>query len=157
VLPEGNGPFILEALDAAGTVLSTWSFQGIITGEETQRHFTFALPTASLPTDRMAALRLRTDSRVLALREMSGGGTGGPAGAPALTGAEAELQVLRSGSRTELRWDAAGVPLLVVRDPASGEILSLARYGRVEVVAPGGELELILSDGIRSRTVRIQP
>ena len=156
VLPEGDGPFVLEALDAGGAPLAAWSFAGTLTGEENQRHFAYAIPTAALPTG-MAALRLRAGSRVLAVRQASGpSGIGGAPGEAALV-RDPDLRVSRGQGRAELLWDSGAAPLVVVRDPVSGDILSLARGGQAHLAAPSGTLEVIVSDGLRSRSLRVDP
>jgi hypothetical protein len=43
----------------------------------------------------------------------------------------------------------------MVRDPASGEVLSFARGGRGVVVTDRRELDLQLSTGVRSRSLRV--
>ena len=59
------------------------------------------------------------------------------------------------GGRVSLRWDATRHPLLVVRDPATGQILSLARNGATEVLTARGELALTASNRVRSRDLRV--
>jgi hypothetical protein len=60
-----------------------------------------------------------------------------------------------SGGRVGLRWDASAHPMLMVRDPVTGEVLSFARGGRSEIVTDRGELDLQLSSGVRGRSVRL--
>jgi len=45
-----------------------------------------------------------------------------------------------------------------VRDPDSGEVLSFARGGEVELATPKAQVDLLLSSGVRSqfRRMRIQ-
>ena len=52
--------------------------------------------------------------------------------------------------RLRVRWDAGRFELLQVRDPASGEILALARDGDIVITSAATELELALSEGVRS-------
>ena len=59
------------------------------------------------------------------------------------------------GGRVGLRWDASAHPMLMVRDPVTGEVLSFARGGRSEVVTDRGELDLQLSTGVRGRSMRL--
>jgi hypothetical protein len=154
VLPEGNGPFVLEALDGSGAPVAGWAFPGTLTGEEDQRHFAFAIPTADLPATAVA-LRLRAGGRILAVRGGAGGAGSGPGEAALVQ--DPDLRVSRSQGRTEVTWDSGSAPLVVVRDAVSGEILSLARGGRATLAVPTGALDLIVSDGVRSTTRRINP
>lgn len=52
-----------------------------------------------------------------------------------------------------LRWDAAAHPMVMVRDARSGEILSFARGGSITLPGAAADLELIASDGVRSRVL----
>jgi hypothetical protein len=47
-------------------------------------------------------------------------------------------------------WDAERFELLQLRDPATGAILALDRDGEVVTAGVGSELEIALSDGVRS-------
>jgi hypothetical protein len=44
----------------------------------------------------------------------------------------------------------------MVRDVRTGEVLSLARGGNVVVPADGSEVELVMSDGVRSRSEMVR-
>jgi hypothetical protein len=45
--------------------------------------------------------------------------------------------------------------MVLVRDGETGEVLSLAEHGSVEVPASKGQLDLVLSDGVRSVVKRV--
>jgi hypothetical protein len=45
--------------------------------------------------------------------------------------------------------------MIVVRDPDTGEVLSFARGGTALVRTDKGELDLDVSDGVRSQRVRL--
>jgi len=60
----------------------------------------------------------------------------------------------RSG--TQLSWDADRYPDVLVRDAASGDILTFGRDGRVFVPTTTA-LEVTFSDGISTVTRRVQP
>ncbi len=55
-------------------------------------------------------------------------------------------------------WDGAAHPMALVRDARTGEILSFARGGSATVWTDRDDLELVLSDGVRShaRLVSVQ-
>jgi hypothetical protein len=70
--------------------------------------------------------------------------------------AAARVEATRlGGGRVGLRWDASTHPMLMVRDPVTGEVLSFARGGRSEIVTDRGELDLQLSTGVRGRSMRV--
>jgi hypothetical protein len=75
------------------------------------------------------------------------------AGAAAAT---PRVEVTRlGGGRVGLRWDTSAHPMLMVRDPVTGEVLSFARGGRSDIVTDRGELDLQLSTGVRGRSMRL--
>jgi hypothetical protein len=55
-----------------------------------------------------------------------------------------------------VRWDARAHPMIMVRDPRTAQVLSFARGGNVELSTFKQEVELILSDGVRSQTQRMR-
>lgn len=60
-----------------------------------------------------------------------------------------------AGGKVTLRWDAVAHPMVMVRDPDTGEVLSLARGGNVELSTLKGQVDLVLSDGVKSRLKRM--
>jgi hypothetical protein len=44
--------------------------------------------------------------------------------------------------------------MVMVRDPDTGEVLSFARGGEVELPTSKGRIDLLVSNGVRSRAVR---
>jgi hypothetical protein len=64
--------------------------------------------------------------------------------------------VTRSAGGVAVRWDAAAHPMIMVRDVRTGEVLSFARGGSVVVPADGSEVELVMSDGVRSRSATVR-
>jgi len=70
--------------------------------------------------------------------------------APSITASQA-----RPGF-TRIQWDAGKNPLIVVRDPVTREILSLARSGEAVVRTSGKAFEVIASNGVRSARAQIR-
>ena len=60
----------------------------------------------------------------------------------------------RAANGTSITWNAQRYPLAVVRDPKTGEILSLARGGAATIETSASDLELTLSDGVRSTVMQ---
>lgn len=149
-LPSEPGPYSLDGLDANGAVLFSYSFQGVENGEEDgTRSFALAIPLSSIAAPDLAELQLRRGGLVLDRQERAAGPAPAPAPAPALRDVETRLL---PGGQTVIEWDAEANPLLVARDPTTGRILSLAQGGSVTLPASAtGELELVLSDGVRSQ------
>jgi hypothetical protein len=63
------------------------------------------------------------------------------------------LETPRRGP-SEVVWDAATYPLLVVREAATGTVVAFARQGRLDLPIPAHQLRFDLSDGVRSVPAR---
>lgn len=53
-------------------------------------------------------------------------------------------------------WDAERHPMVLVRDPGTGQVLSFARGGRMNVRTDAAALDLLFSDGVRTTFRRAQ-
>ncbi|MEW5929816.1 MAG: hypothetical protein AB1941_20365 [Gemmatimonadota bacterium] len=150
-LPARPGPYRVEGLDAAGAVLFSLPFSGVPLAEvnEDMRQFAFTIPARLAHTDRLDRIRL-VGPGVRAERRAS----------PAATGRVAPPAALRrgSGGQVRLEWDAARRPMALVRDPATGEIVSFARDGGAALRTRSPQLEVLFSDGVRTTrsTLRVQ-
>ena len=150
-LPTEPGPYTLQGLDASGDVVFELSFAGEALGHgpADERHFAFAVPASMARADRLERLRLIGPGAAVAER----------ARLPVAARAQGPVQPMlaaRGANRVELRWDAAASPLVVVRDPRTGNILTFARGGAMELPTDAAELELIVSDGVRSTRQRME-
>jgi len=154
-LPTQAGPYSVQATDDAGREIFNLSFEGTeIDHAPNERHFAFVVPlavTAPMP----ATLRLIANGRESIRRRIAPSAAGG---ASTSLIASARLSVA-AGTRSRLEWDASGYPMALVRDPATGEILSFARGGQIDIDGPGRDLDVTFSDGVGSvrRLVRITP
>jgi hypothetical protein len=150
-LPPEPGPYRVEGLDAAGAVLFSLPFRGARLAEvnEDMRQFAFAIPTRLAKTDRLERLRL-VGPGVSAERRAVPAGPGRIAPSAALR--------RRSGGEVRLEWDAARRPMALVRDPATGEVISFARDGGAALRTGSPQLEVLFSDGVRTTrsTLRVQ-
>lgn len=140
-LPARPGPHTVEGLDATGLPLFRLAFEGEAVpdfprGEE--RHFAFVVPLSATEESRLASLRL-VGHGLTAIR----GGAGAALRAPS------RVVVDRRGGEVVARWDASH-PMALVRDAATGEVLSFARGGRVGLTAGGPAVRVELSDGVRT-------
>ena len=54
-----------------------------------------------------------------------------------------------------LRWDATAHPMVMVRDPDTGEVVSFARGGAANIVTKKATLDVVLSDRVGSSRVRV--
>jgi hypothetical protein len=143
-LPTRDGSYDLEARSSDGTRVFSLRFTPLEIADDPGggKHFAFAVPLTPERQARIAHLRLAGEGH--SVTRFGGGGETVP------------VQLRRVGSgRLELRWDASRTPMVVVRDPGTGQILSFARGGRAEVVTDRSDLSLTASDGVRSRTRRV--
>lgn len=145
-LPAAAGPNLVTGLDASGRESFRLAFRGTPVADAPggEEQFAFAVPLRML---RGAPVALRLEGRG---RRAQIASTGALAAARA-TG----LRAVRQGPRTTVQWDAAAYPLAVVRDAATGQILSLASGGAVELEG-AGPVSVTLSDRTASRTERLR-
>lgn len=151
-LPERPGPYRLETRDAAGATLHSLSFDAmeVMDGAPGERHFAFAIPRRALRLDQAASLHLRGPGAQAARLSAPPA-----AGLPQAAAPRVSIQHTGTGG-VALRWEPARHPMVLVRDPATGQVLSFARGGRVEVRTDAAELDLLLSDGVRTTAHRVR-
>ena len=150
-LPTRAGPYRIRATDASGREMFSFSFAGNeIDHMPGYRHFAFVVP---LPAGqaRPAAIRLLANGREAVRRSAL---LPGPLGNAPMTPGQARLDRI-GGPRSRLEWDSNAYPMALVRDPATGQILSFARGGRLDIAVPGQELDVTFSDGVKSTRQRI--
>lgn len=135
-----GGAYRLSGRDANGGSLFDFSFDGAEVPDlpgGAERHFAFVVPIGQAAPDRLQSL-------VLA----------GPRGAAiqrtaALGGAVPNVSVTAAGAgQVSVRWDKR-YPMALVRDAATGQILSFAR-GNSALVAASGPVRVELSRGTGS-------
>ena len=129
MLPGVSGPNHLRGFDANGGEVFRIAFSGtpVADAPDNEEQFAFAVPLRMV---RGSLSRLQLESR-------------GQRALVATTGARAagrtaNLRAERSGTARTVRWNAADYPLAVVRDAATGQILSLARGGSVTIANATG-------------------
>jgi hypothetical protein len=150
VLPSRPGPYAIEGTASDGSGVFSLSFDAAEVADDARgaRQFAFAVPL-----DERAAARLET------IRLIGPGvGMAAVSASPAsLRATQAEpVSAVRSAGGVALKWDAAAHPMIMVRDVRTGEVLAFARGGNAVVPADGSEVELVMSDGVRSRSATIQ-
>lgn len=148
-LPARRGQYSVEATAADGSALFHLSFdaQRVADDPHGSRQFAFAIPLPAADAARLDAVRLAVPGRpVVSMRSAD---VGAAPSAPALQATSL------GGGRVALSWDASRHPVVMVRDPATGQVISFARGGRSEVVAEHTELDVQLSNGVSGRALRI--
>ena len=145
-LPAQPGPYSLEARSDDGSTAFALSFapNEVADAGGSQQNFAFAVPMPASRAARLSSLRVTgRGHEVLAL--------GQSAGAP-------DSATVRrvGGSRVALRWDASAHPVVMVRDAETGQVLSFARGGDVELSTTKSQLDLVFSNGVKSHLKRIR-
>jgi len=149
-LPD-TGEYSLACLDEQGTVVFTTPMELVelgcsATGEE--HHFLLALPLASAPLDAIAGLKVLRGAEVLASRRSL------PSAARLLEAAP-EFRRL-DPERVQLSWDATVHPAAMVRDGDSGDVIAILGGGSRVLETKARRFELVLSDGVRGPTQRLE-
>jgi hypothetical protein len=144
VLPAGKGDYLLEILGPGSEILFSGAFQPTPVADTRvrQAHFAFAVPLRLMNPSKIQSLRISAPGRISSSR------TSLP-GPETLASSDLERMSL-GGSMAEFRWDTTSFPMVMIRDPESGEVLSLARGGAIRWPEGPEEIELIFSDGVRS-------
>ena len=147
-LPRRAGPYRVEARSADGSTVFGLDFSPLEVADDPQggQHFAFAVPVTPEQNARISHLRLT--------------GAGGMAEMSREGDTATDVEVRRSGAgRVSVRWDPKRAPMVVVRDPRTGQILSFARGGRSEVVTDAQEVFVGISDQVQTREkmVRVTP
>ena len=147
-LPTQAGPYSLQGRASDGSPVFSLSFAPgeIADAPGSHQGFVFAVPLSSVRASRLASLHLSGGGRPAVL-----------AAAPAVTGTPPETVEVRrmAAGSVGLRWDARAHPMIMVRDPETGEVLSLARGGDAKLSTLKGHLDLVISDGVKSRVKRV--
>lgn len=145
----GDGAYRVEMLDAEGALLGVWRFEPSPLDHSAEEHFALLAPMAEAALDRLESLRVVGPGGEA---ERTASSPSGPRGAER---APANVEASRMGDHYRIDWDAAGFPAALVRDPETGRVLSIARGGHAFVPGQLDRVELVLSDGVGSRTLRV--
>jgi hypothetical protein len=148
-LPSRPGPYTVSAIGVEGSPLFSLSFDVAAVDDNPagNGYFAFAVPLIQASASRLGSLRLQGPS----------GDTGSSRALTQLKTESASQSIVarREGENVSLRWNAAAHPMIMVRDPDTGEVLTFARAGSALVRTAKGQLDLDVSDGVRSQRVRL--
>ena len=144
-LPSRPGPYRLEGRSDEGGRLFGLDFTPMETADDSTgaKHFAFVVPMRPEVAVRLASLRLE--------------GPGVRASSPQAWSELPLVEVTRAGAgRLALRWDASRSPMLLVRDPVTGEVLSFARGGASEVTTGRDEVVVTASGRAPRADMRVR-
>jgi hypothetical protein len=153
-LPSQRGPYSLKGIDANGNSVFELSFAPtpVADARQTQENFVFAVPLSNARAARLSSIRVAGRGRRVSLTEVAAtvAQPGGPT-QPDLVEARRA-----AGGGVTVRWNHRTHPMVMVRDSDTGEVLSFARSGEVQVSTPKGRIDLVMSNGLRSQVKRMR-
>ncbi|MFL5515417.1 MAG: hypothetical protein ACJ8DJ_04620, partial [Gemmatimonadales bacterium] len=150
-LPEHGGPYTVEGRDESGSRVFSLRYtpEQVADDPHGGQHFSFAVPLASARAAEVAVLRMAGGGREVTARRSY-------RMTPQMRAAPVTMEARRSApGRIALRWDASSHPMVMVRDAATGQVLSLARGGVAELLTDGTDLDLVVSNRVQSRQVKV--
>jgi hypothetical protein len=147
-LPRG-GPYQLAATDAGGAQLFAYSFtaERIADLPYEAETFAFVVPKSALRGRTLGQLQLTARGRTAAST------------ASIDVTSDPGVVLTRASARSlRMQWNAVRFPVVMVRDPRSGQVLSFARGGDATIVSPSDSLEVSFSNRVGSarRVVRVR-
>lgn len=146
-MPGRPGPYMVEGLRRDGSRVFSLSFDAseVEDGRGGARQFAFAVPLRGVAGAEVGALALAAPAgRAASSRPLTSGALTAPA-----------IEAHRMPGGVSLRWNAAAHPMLMVRDPETREIVSFARGGSADIATSKAALDVVVSDGVGSQTLRV--
>ena len=152
-LPAEAGPYRIDGTARDGRRLFSYAFAGekpADVDDPTARHFAFAIPMDEATQGELSSIRLSGPGASPTVMNASLA----PGGVSAAINA-VDATATPSGT-VRVQWGATGARMALIRDGRTGEILSFARDGNAQVRTGAADLEVILSDGVRSTTRKVR-
>jgi hypothetical protein len=149
-LPNRSGPYAIEGSSIDGARLFGFTFDAVTVadGPHASQHFAFMVPLDQARAVQLQSVRLSGPGGRMSTRAPAAAAPSNRAAASDEISVQAESQGIR------VRWNASAHPMVVVRDPDTGQVLSFARGGDVRVRTEKRQVDLEISDGTRSHRVR---
>ncbi|MEP7226733.1 MAG: hypothetical protein ABI785_05190 [Gemmatimonadales bacterium] len=154
-LPVRPGPYSLSASAENGATLFSFSFapKQIADLPGGQKNFAFAVPLSDTQARQLTTIRLAGAGRQT-VRRAPVAAVSGMQQSAGVKPLSASARRLADGG-TGIQWDARTHPMAMVRDARTGEVLSLARGGSVELPGNRHEVDLVISNGVTSSVRRV--
>jgi hypothetical protein len=149
----------IDALDAGGQVVATTIAPApkIDHNTDDTRAFASTLSVSAAQQASIVSLRVHDVRSQLAVASRDRSRAAQVANAVTAARSAAATRVMRSGDRLRVQWDTAQFPRAMVRDAATGRVLSILRASSDLVSWRGGAVDVTVSDGVRSTTRRLVP
>jgi hypothetical protein len=143
------GPFTWEARDTRGQVVRRVPFQVYEVADmqnDEPKHFAFVVPMDAVAMGALDTVRVVKGESELASQK-----------AKSAVQTRQAMNIFRvsdlGGRRAEVHWDATAHPVLMLRDAKTGEVRGFLRGGDATIEDVPDNLEIQLSDGVRSSVV----
>jgi len=149
-MPQSRGPYAIEARAADGSSLFNLSFDATPAADAGQntKYFAFAVPVDQTTAARLGTVRLTgPGAQLAAVRQSAELLQRGPV--------QDQITARRETGTIALQWNAAAHPMLIVRDPDTGEVLFFARGGNARVWTGKSAVDLEVSNGVQSHRERL--
>jgi hypothetical protein len=144
-LPE-PGSHTLQLHDAQGHTLAEVSFDPVeiadMPGDPVQ-YFVFAIPLDSTVETDLAGLRVVKEGSTKAMMAPT-------MAAAKMVGVREPVSVRMRPGQAHLSWDPMVHPKVMVRDPRTGEVISFADGGSLDLETDATDLDVTFSDGVHS-------
>jgi hypothetical protein len=147
VLPARPGSFMAEGTDANGASVFSVSFEPTDVSEDDpndEQHFAFVVPMSDVDHGRLQSLTISGSGRKATRNARLS--------SAALEALASDATVDSKNGKVHMRWKGGDAPLVLVRDAATGDVLSFARGGDIDLSSNATDLELVFSDGVHSAT-----
>ena len=151
-LPVEPGQHRVRGIDADGREVFSLSFRGISVADgDEEWQFNYFVPLGTEDLDRIYRIELITPWGDVARESAVSAGISLEKEGPAT-----DLEVLvETHAMIRIEWNADAYPLAMIRDGTTSVLLSMARNGTVRIPSKTRELEILLSDGVKTRTQRL--
>jgi hypothetical protein len=150
-LPSTRGTYRIEASAEDGARVFSLDFEGnrVDHGGPADRQFAFVVPRTVFKGRALGALRLSAPGRFAELRSST------LSRQELAQQAGGSLRVRRQAADAMLTWSGTSVRGALVRDAQTGEVLAIARTPSTKLRTGARNVEIIVSDGVRSSTHRL--
>ncbi len=151
-----TGRFVVEAFDADNRRLFAHRFSPYEVsdgGPAATEAFVVAVPVPTAVQAQIARLTVRDLQGTRTSSRLNARVT------PALATSPDVATSRMGGGRLQMTWSSSRLPAVMIRDQTTGEVLGLLRNGAADLSQFGSpeRLELLLSDGVKSARVFINP
>jgi hypothetical protein len=149
------GRYVVEAFDADNRLMAEHRFMPFAVNDADAETEAFVVAVPMAPTDQARVARLQVRDLAVGRVSVRRSTRVGDAVRDARSAMEAKRDAAGIMTAT---WSPASVPAVLVRDLVSGEVLAIARAGRLDLsqFSRMARLEMHLSSGVRSERVEVE-